>query len=274
MGVGNKMHVNFLDPYRPLTSPVHKLDPRVKFILALAFILTTALTPIAAWPIYILLFSIMVGAEIISMLGVGFVIKRSLLALPFALAALPVLFTKDGHELFHFPIGQSVLIATMPGLERFISVTLKSWLSVQAAIVLSSSTTFPELQQAMRTIRIPRLLVAMFGLMWRYMFVLVDEAMRLVRARTARSGECNRKGIRKGGSLAWRGRVTGGMAGNLFLRAFERSDRIYFAMLARGYDGEIRSLPLMKLTRAAWFVLSFGLGVLVLLLLFGIFFWG
>jgi cobalt/nickel transport system permease protein len=277
------MHIHFLDPYRPRASPIHNLDPRAKFILTLAFILTTALTPIAAWPVYILLFSIILSVEILSGLGVGFVLKRAALALPFALAALPVLFTIKGTELFRLPAGVWVLIASVEGLERFVSVALKSWLSVQAAIVLAASTPFPDLLQAMRAVRIPRLLVAMFGLMWRYLFVLVDEALRLMRARAARSGAVDRPacahatgrpGVRKGGSVAWRARVTGGMAGNLFLRAFERSDRIYMAMVARGYDGEVRSLPQTGMSGGGKLTLASGLVVMVVLLLLGFFFQG
>ena len=56
------------------------------------------------------------------------------------------------------------------------------------AIVLAAATPFPELLSAMRALRVPRLLVAIFGLMWRYLFVLADEAVRLIRARQARSG--------------------------------------------------------------------------------------
>ena len=80
------------------------------------------------------------------------------------------------------------LTITGPGLERFISILLKSWISVQMAIVLAASTPFPDLLLAMRAIRVPALLVAIFGLMWRYLFVLADEALRLLRARSARSG--------------------------------------------------------------------------------------
>jgi cobalt/nickel transport system permease protein len=126
----------------------------------------------------------------------------------------------------------------------------------------------------MRAVGIPRLLVGMFSLMWRYLFVLVDEALRLMRARAARSGQSGESGKRSGGSVAWRARVTGGMAGNLFLRAIERSDRIYVAMLSRGYDGEIRTLPLPPFAGLNWLILAAGLVFLVLLLLAGIFFWG
>jgi len=273
------MHIHFLDPYRALASPVHRLDGRVKFVLVIAFILTASLTPMGAWPVYILLFAVLLSVEILSALGVGYVLKRANLALPFVLAALPVVFTTKGTALFSLPVGTWTLTASIEGLERFASVALKSWLSVQAAIVLTASTPFPELLQAMRAVGIPRLLVAMFGLTWRYLFVLVDEGMRLMRARAARSGvnpaleTRGRPKVREGGGVVWRARVTGGMAGSLFLRAFERSDRIYIAMLSRGYDGEVRLLPLSALSYNSKLVLSAGLFALGTLLLFGILFW-
>jgi cobalt/nickel transport system permease protein len=120
----------------------------------------------------------------------------------------------------------------------------------------------------MRAVRVPRLMVTIFGLMWRYLFVLADEALRLLRARAARSSNTGFPGLRAGGSLAWRAQTAGGMAGNLFMRSLERSDRIYAAMLARGYDGEIRAVPLPKLEVYNWMLLIVGgviLGSLVAL---------
>jgi cobalt/nickel transport system permease protein len=198
-------------------------------------------------------------------LGVAYVLKRSLLALPFVLAALPLLFTLQGDSLFGFRIFGAELVVTQPGLERFVSIAIKSWLSLQAAIILASSTPFPELLKAMRALRVPRLLVAVFGLMWRYLFVLADEALRLMRARAARSGQSDLANAKVGGNIAWRARVTGGMAGNLFLRGFERSDRIYMAMLSRGYDGEVRTLSIQHIGKSDWLVLFLGLLVIVLL---------
>jgi cobalt/nickel transport system permease protein len=260
------MHIHFLDPYKNISSPIHELDARVKLVLSLAFILTTALIPSGVWPVYILLLAIIFSIVILSGLGFPYVLKRSSLALPFVLAALPVIFTIRGDPLASFSLFNWRLTMTLQGVERFISITLKSWISVQCAIMLASSTSFPDLLMAMRAIHIPRLLVAIFSLMWRYLFVLVDEALRLLRARLARSGDSGRKGVKTGGSVAWRGQVTGGMAGSLFLRAIERSDRIYDAMLSRGYDGEVRALPLPILTTAHWVILSSGLFILILLL--------
>jgi len=159
-------------------------------------------------------------------------------------------------------------------VERFFSIAIKSWLSMQAAIVLSASTPFPDLLVAMRAIGVPRLMVSIFSLMWRYLFVLVDEATRLLRARAARSGHSDQPGVKFGGSISWRARVAGGMAGNLFLQAYERSDRIYMAMVSRGYDGEARSLPVPSIQPAHWVIMTLSLGLLAILLGFSYLFWG
>ena len=74
--------------------------------------------------------------------------------------------------------------------------------------------------------------------------------------------------------MTWRARIAGNMAGQLFLRSYERSDRIYNAMLSRGYDGEVRSLPPPALSTASWSVLAAGLVILGLLLSLGFLFWG
>ena len=268
------MHIHFLDPYRPRASLIHRLDPRVKVALAIAFILTTALTPIGAWPIYVLLLTVSVSTAIVSELGVGFVLKRASLALIFVLAAVPILFTAGGPALITIPVGSSAIRISQIGAERFFSISIKSWISLQMAILMAASTPFPDLLIALRALKMPRILVAIFGLMWRYLFVLADEAMRLMRARAARSGETSRPDVRAGGSIAWRAKVTGGMAGSLFLRAFERGDRIYDAMAARGYDGEVRNLPQSEVTAAQWSVLLIGLTLFAALLGLAYLFWG
>jgi cobalt/nickel transport system permease protein len=268
------MHVHFLDPYRPRDSLIHRLDPRIKLVLTLAFILTNGLIPSGAWPVYILLFALILSVEILSELGVGYVLKRSALAFPFVLAAVPLILTIPGRPMFSLDIGPWTINASYLGLERFISIALKSWISMQAAILLAASTSFPDLLVAMRAIRVPRLLVSIFGLMWRYLFILVDEATRLIRARAARSGHSDDPNAKTGVSLPWRARVAGGMAGNLFLRGFERSDRIYMAMVSRGYDGEARSLPFPAIQPVHWAILISGLSVLTLLILIAYLFWG
>jgi len=260
----------FLDPYIPLQSAVHRLDARVKLPLALVFILVTAFTPHGAWAAYLLLWAILLAAVTLSELGITLVVKRALLALPFMLAALPVLFTMQGAPLFSFSVGAVDLSVSQAGVERFLSIALKSWISVQCAVLLAASTQITDLLKAMRTMRIPRLLVAIVGLMYRYLYVMVAEVQRLLTARTARSSESGHTDYKTGGSLRWRASVTGGMAGNLLLRSFERSDRVYSAMLARGYDGEVRAYPQPGLSKHNKLILVFGLTVLFLILLLGL----
>jgi cobalt/nickel transport system permease protein len=233
------MHIHALDAYRPRTSLVHQLDGRVKLVLAVLFIVTTVLTPDGIWSAYILLTSLTLVVVIVSQLGVGFVQRRAAVALPFALAAVTVVFSTPGRSLLMMPVLRWELTVTNAGVIRFVSILLKSWLSVQMAVVLTAATPFPALLQAMRSLRLPQVLVATVGFAYRYIFVIGDEVLRLMRARTARSGVRDGKG---GGSVFWRARVAGGMAGSLFLRSVERSERIYDAMVARGYDGEARSI--------------------------------
>lgn len=259
-----------LDPYRPGNSFLHRLDARIKLGLTLIFILVSALLPVAAWPAYILLAALVWSWALFSELGLGFVLKRSLIAIPFVLAALPLPFTLQSKVTWpvsllgiHFTVG-------LAGLERLLTIALKSWLSVQAAILLAATTRLPDLLVALRSLRVPRLLVTVIGLMWRYMFLLVEEAARLLRARQARSAAAPESGRKAGGKLAWRARVAGGMAGGLFIRSVERSERVYAAMLSRGYDGAPRTLPQPPISRQDWLVFALGALILVALLFMGL----
>ncbi|GBD08300.1 Nickel transport protein NikQ [Candidatus Thermoflexus japonica] len=262
-------HFHFHDPYQPLDSPVHRLDPRVKLVLALGFILTATLLPAGAWLSYALMGAAAWTGAHLSGLGIRRVLRRSMLALPFVLAALPVIFTAPGPSWFTFPLGPWQVSVRGEGVIRFLSVLLKSWLSMQIAVILVGTTAFPDLLTAMRAIGVPRFLVMTFGLMWRYLFLLVDEALRMLRAREARSVAPEIPGRRVGGTLAWRARVTGQMVGTLFLRTLERGERIYMAMVARGYDGEVRMLSMPSLSYRDLAPLIGGLLVLLGALLLG-----
>ena len=133
-----------------------------------------------------------------------------------------------------------------------------SWLSVQVALLLAFTTPFHDLIDALRELHVPRVMVAIISFMYRYLAVLTDEGSRMTRARDARSALGPRGG---GGSIRWRATVTGRMVGSLFLRAYERSERIYAAMQARGFEGEFRHLGARALSRSeiAWLVVMLAL---------------
>ncbi|MBN1991817.1 MAG: cobalt ECF transporter T component CbiQ [Anaerolineae bacterium] len=234
------MHFNTFDRYVTKESLIHHLDPRVKVVGALLFIISNVLLPDGAWPAFLLAWGLILGVNGLARLELTYAFKRSFIALPFALAAMTVIFTLPGQPIFTLTLGPWQAVATDAGLTRFASVVIRSWLSVQMAILLIATTQFPDLMHALRHLRFPHLLVAVISFTYRYLFVLVDETIRLLRAREARSAKP--AGGRGGGSIIWRARVAGNMAGQLFLRSYERSDRVYNAMLARGYQGHFQTL--------------------------------
>jgi cobalt/nickel transport system permease protein len=164
--------------------------------------------------------------------------------LPFVLVAVPLLFTREGEALVTLSLGPIALTVTDTGLRDVLSIMLKSWLSVQAALLLAYTTPFSSLVDALRALRVPAIMVSIISFMYRYLAVLSDEAGRMSRARQARSAVP--AGNRSGAGLAWRARVTGAMVGSLFIRSYERSERVYAAMLARGFDGTFHTTALAR----------------------------
>ena len=105
--------------------------------------------------------------------------RMSVLALPFALTAFTLLVTVPGQPL----VTVAGLTVTDTGLARFIEVLLKSWLSMQTALLLTLSTPITDLLTALAQLKVPATLIAIIGFMYRYLFILKDEAERLLRAR-------------------------------------------------------------------------------------------
>jgi cobalt/nickel transport system permease protein len=247
------MHINAFDRYHFHESPIHRLDPRIKVVATVAFILSNALLPDGSWLAFSVSWLLILLANDLAGLGLGFTLKRSFIVLPFVLVAITAIFSPLGEPLVEWNLGFLTLAPTDFGVRRFFSILIRSWLSVQMAILLVSTTQFPDLIHAFEHLRLPRVLTTIIAFLYRYLFVLTDEAMRLMRARQARSAGL--PGQKRGGKLVWRAKVTGSMAGQLFLRSYERSDRIYNAMLARGYSGHLRTLNPHSLIRADWLVL-------------------
>jgi cobalt/nickel transport system permease protein len=261
------MHANAYDRYQAGHSFLHLLDPRVKVIVALGFIVSNVLVPDGAWVAFLLAWIALLIANLFSGLGAAFSLKRSYIALPFALVAVTTLFSIQGQTIASFSVGFTQIEITDAGLLRFVSILIRSWLSVQIAILLVAVTQFPDLMHAFRHLKAPAVIVAVISFTYRYLFVLVDEALRLLRAREARSALA--QGARSGGSLLWRARVTGNMVGQLFLRSYERSDRIYNAMLSRGYRGHLHTLNPHEMRQGDWAAAALGLAALLVIQILG-----
>jgi cobalt/nickel transport system permease protein len=258
-----------LEHYQNQNSIIHTIHARVKIIFTLVFILLLNLSPAGAWPGYILFFSILLSITLLSRVGMGYVMKRALLALPFILSAIPLIFWGPQPVIQVRMFDQIVLPISMSGLERCISITVKAWLSVQSAILLTATTPFSDLISGFRQLRIPAILISIVELMWRYLFVMVDEVNRMIRARNSRSSKLEGK-FHNGGSIFWRAETTGNMAGSLLLRSIERSERVYAAMLSRGYTGEPLSEQSVEFSRSDRLICTLSLLVITLIFIIGL----
>ncbi len=231
------MEHSFLDRYSELDSFIHKLDPRTKLITTLAFILAVVATPPTRWQAFACYFILVSAMLLLSKLPPLYILKRSLIIIPFVVLIAIFNLFKPGEAFVSCDIWLWHLSITYEGLLVFWNVLIKAWLSILSLILLSSTTKFHSLLKGLEQLRMPKVMVMILSFMYRYIFVLVDEVMRMRRARDSRNF---------GGKRTWQMRTIGNMAGTLFIRSYERGERIYGAMLARGYDGQARTLSPLR----------------------------
>ena len=202
------MRHDFLDRFSRLDSPIHRLPAMLKGVIALCCILTVVLSPILWIYPFIVVALLLVLVIVASKVPILFLIKRVLLFEPFViLVALLSLLQPDG-------------------VQKFSSIIVKSTLSLITVIMISNTTPFSELLKVLRRIHAPAVMVSIIALMYRYIFVLVDEMERMKRARQSRT-------FGKSRFHAWYFLST--VIGQLFLRSTERAERIFAAMSARGW---------------------------------------
>jgi cobalt/nickel transport system permease protein len=128
----------------------------------------------------------------------------------------------------------------------------KAWLSILFLILLTSTTTFSNILKALEHLKMPRVLVMIMSFMYRYIFVLTDEVMRMKQARDSRN-------FGEGGRRLWQIRTVGNMIGTLFIRSYERGERVYAAMVARGFDGHSRTMDRLYFRPAdVYFIIALG----------------
>lgn len=207
---------------------VHRIDPRAKVVVTMLFIAAVVSYPKFA---VIDLLPFLLFPVLMMTLGnipVLFIAKKVLIVSPFALFVgifNPILDTRPLAT-----VGGLVLSA---GWVSFASIALKFLLTISAALVLIATTSFPGVCQALRRLGFPALFISQLLFLYRYLFVLMEETMRVVRARDLRSF----------GGRGMELRVLARVVGSLFLRTVERAERIYRAMLSRGFRGE---LPVLR----------------------------
>ncbi|HUU68538.1 MAG TPA: cobalt ECF transporter T component CbiQ [Planctomycetota bacterium] len=225
------MHHAYVDQLSAMSSPVHRLDPRTKIICTLAFCGIVVSVPADRLALLAWCVPPLCAALAVSRLPLLYFLKRCLLLSPFVATVLVFFpFTQhSGTEVarvgpLHVYSGGLLMSAVLAA--RFLCTVL-------AALILACTTPFAALLRGLEKFRVPRLFIMVLSFLYRYLFVLVDESDRMRRARDSRSP-------RPGGAGALR--AAPGMIGMLFIRTYDRSERVYSAMLARGFHGTVRTL--------------------------------
>lgn len=228
----------YLDSYSNLNSPIRRLDARAKIISFFALIVICVTTLARAYFAFAGYLLILLVVLLISHLPLKHVMKRSSVIIPFVLMVaifIPFLdpdAVGGGYNLGSIAISRNGLLVLW-------NVVIKSYIGVLCMILLSSTTPFSELTEGFRQLKVPGILINIAAFMYRYLFVVADEAMRMKRARDSRNF---------GGRWIWHSKVIGHMIGTLFIRSYERGERVYLAMLARGYNGEVRTLSRQRIS--------------------------
>lgn len=205
-------------------SPLAMIDPRAKLLVTLMYLIVVLSFPLHATAGLILFALYPIVASTMSVTSFERIFRQSLLILP--LVVFIGIFNPWVNREPAFTVGS---VTVSQGWVEFASIVLRGLLSVQAVLVMIHSTDFYKLCRALTRMGIPSIFAAQLMFVYRYLFVLIDEAVSMDRARRARSY----------GRRHYSLRMYGIFVGQLLLRTVSRSKRIYNAMLSRGFDGSI-----------------------------------
>jgi cobalt/nickel transport system permease protein len=202
-------------------SAVHRLDPRAK-LLGLTAVTVIAVST-SAWPVHVACALTLLAVALAARVHPGTIWRRARIVLP------PVLL-----------VAATAALVQDDGVALAIAVSTKAVLGTLSAVLLGITTSFPDILHALERLKTPRLLVLIAAFMYRYLFTIVDEVQRM-RAALAARGYAPRNALQV--------QAIGRVATALFLRTYERAERVHLAMLARGFDQHMPRLGTLSFRR-------------------------
>ncbi|MDQ3765887.1 MAG: cobalt ECF transporter T component CbiQ [Actinomycetota bacterium] len=208
-------------------SPVHRLAPQCKVLAAFLFVLAVVATPPEAFWAYGLYALLLAGVARRAQISPWWVAKRLLIETPFVLFALFLPLIGGGERVDVLGVSLSI-----DGLWGAWNILAKATLGLFTTVLLGATTPIAEILHGLEHLRMPRLFTAIAGFMVRYADVITGEVTRMRIARESRGYDPR---------WFWQARAIAASAGTLFIKSFERGERVYLAMVSRGYSG---SMPL------------------------------
>jgi len=237
MGIADWIEIGRMDELGRMDTPVHRIDARAKALVTLAFIAVvmsfprrevSALTPFLLYPVVLLS---------LGRIPARHILKKILMAAPFALVI--GIFNPMMDRQPVAAIGSFVVTS---GWISFVSILFRFVLTVGAALALVACTGMNRLGAGLGQLGVPRVFVVQLLFLYRYLFVVADEGGKMMRSVELRSD----------GKRSLRFRAYGSLIGHLLLRSMDRAERVYRAMVARGFDGEIRVLQRSSFRWTDW----------------------
>lgn len=219
-------------------SRVHRLPPQAKVAGAVALVLAIALTPRDALWVFGVDAVVVLAVVAAAGLRPGFVATRLLVVVPFVVFALLVPFVAGGEQVEVLGVAVS-----REGLLGAVNVLAKATLGATTSIALAATTEVPDLLRGARRLGAPAVLTTIAAFMLRYLDVVVGELQRMRTAMTARGYDAR---------WLWQARPVATSAGALFVRSYERGERVHAAMVARGFDGDVPDLDPAAVSLWQW----------------------
>ena len=225
------MKHEFLDHHREGNSPIHLLDPRLKIMMMLVYILMVVIINYEKrywFLLYLAVPLVLAGLSRISILhflSKLFKLYPMILVITIFIPFFP-LPNETPQHFFGITVSSS-------GLQKFFLINAKSILILFVSIVLTTTTDFMMLSKGLEKLRMPSVMIAIISFIYRFIFLLIDEVERLLMAYQSRYLKL---------SLSKRIKIIASMIGLLFVRTYERGERVYLAMESRGFQGTIYTL--------------------------------
>jgi cobalt/nickel transport system permease protein len=238
-------------------SPLHVLAPEVKIAASVAFTLVVVATPRELLPAFAAYAVLIIALAALAQIPAGWLARRSLIELPFVATALLLPFLAAGPKVELLGLTLSV-----DGLWAGWNILIKGTLGVLIALLLTATTSVRDVLIGLDRLRVPPAITQIALFMLRYLDVLADEARRMRIARISRLDDPR---------FLWQLRGFAAGLGTLFLRAFERGERVFLAMKSRGYTGRMPTTLYADgvATARQWALGAIVPGLAILVLLWG-----
>jgi cobalt/nickel transport system permease protein len=220
------------------TSPVHRLPAEVKIVAAFLGVVCVVITPREAFAVFGGYLLLLAAVWTVARIPPGWIAVRSLIEAPFLVLAvlLPITGTAPYVEFLGLTLSE-------PGLLGAWNIVVKGTLGVLTSLTLAATTPLRDLLLGLQRLRAPSLVVTIATLMLRYVDVIAGEARRMRLARISRGHDPR---------FLWQAGATARGVGALFIRSYERGERVHLAMLSRGWTGDMPALSDAVTTRRQW----------------------